>query len=68
LGNVGRDLLGILGRVVDDSNVGVGLGEGLGDGFTDTCYERGTLSKYESLTPVTASDDNGRVLRVSRDG
>ena len=45
LGDLGRDLLGVLGRVVDDGDVGRGLGEGLGDGTADTS--------------VTAGDDDG---------
>jgi len=58
LGEVGSDLLSVLGRVVDDGNVGVGLGEGLGDGFTDTWNEFRTGEKKKRscsplLPPVT---------------
>jgi hypothetical protein len=37
LGEVGSDVVGVLGRVEDDGNVGGSLGEGLGDGVSDTC-------------------------------
>jgi hypothetical protein len=37
LGEVGSNIVGVLGRVEDDGNVGGSLGEGLGDGVSDTC-------------------------------
>ena len=39
LGEVGSDVVGVLGAVEDDGNVGGGLGEGLGDGESDTCRQ-----------------------------
>ena len=37
LGEIGSDVVGVLGRVEDDGDVGRSLGEGLGDGVSDTC-------------------------------
>lgn len=37
LGEIGSDVVSVLGRVEDDGNVGGSLGEGLGNGVSDTC-------------------------------
>lgn len=36
LGEVGSNVVSVLGRVEDDGNVGRGLGEGFGNGESDT--------------------------------
>lgn len=67
LGEVGSDVVCVLGAVENDGDVGGSLGEGLGDSKPDTCKDISwpdICLKLGALTSVTASDDDGRAREV----